>query len=54
MKGILTVLLFTSMYSFAQGDTLKAKKAKRMINKEVIVKPLLRGRELLKRMVNAY
>jgi len=48
MKRIITVLfLLTALNSFAQGDTIKAKKAKSMINKDVIVKAMVAGSKLI-------
>lgn len=48
MKRFLTVLfLLTAINSFAQGDTLKAKKARSMINKEVTVKAVVAGSRLI-------
>lgn len=48
MKGFITVLfLLAATHSFAQADTIKAKKARSMINKEVIVKALVAGSKLI-------
>lgn len=50
MKGFITaLLLFTAMNTFAQGDTIKAKKAGSMINKAVIVKALVAGSRLIEK-----
>lgn len=44
MKRFITVvLLFAAKNSFAQSDTIKARKAKSMINKEVVVKTEIAG-----------
>lgn len=48
MKRIITVLfLLAAINAYAQGDTLKAKKAKSMINKDVIVKALVAGSRII-------
>lgn len=50
MKGFITVLLlFTAINSFAQADTIKTRKAKSMINKEVIVKAMVAGSRLIEK-----
>lgn len=50
MKRIFTVLfLLTAMNAVAQTDTIKAKKAKSMINKEVIVKAMVAGSKLIEK-----
>ncbi|MEP7238008.1 MAG: hypothetical protein ABI685_09090 [Ferruginibacter sp.] len=48
MKRLITLLfLLAAMNAFAQGDTITAKKAKSMINKEVIIKALVAGSKLI-------
>lgn len=50
MKSIFTFLiLITAIGSFAQGDTLKARKAKSMVNREVIVKAIVAGSRLIEK-----
>jgi len=50
MKKIFTVLfLLFTINAAAQGDTIKAKKAKSMINKEVIVKAVVAGTKLFEK-----
>lgn len=50
MKRIFTVLfLLTAINVVAQSDTIKAKKAKSMINKEVIVKAMVAGSKLVEK-----
>jgi len=50
MKGFITViLLFATINSFAQGDTLKARKARSMTNKAVIVKAVVAGSKLIEK-----
>lgn len=50
MKGFITVLLlFTAINSFAQSDTIKARKARKMINKEVIVKAIVAGSKIIEK-----
>ncbi len=50
MKGFITVLLmFTAINSFAQGDTITARKARSMTNKAVIVKALVAGSRLIEK-----
>ncbi len=50
MKGFITaLLLFTAINSFAQGDTTKARNARSMINKAVIVKALVAGSRLIEK-----
>jgi DNA/RNA endonuclease YhcR with UshA esterase domain len=41
--------MFTAINSYAQGDTLKARKAARMVNKEVIVKALVAGSKIIEK-----
>lgn len=46
----MTVLfLLTAMNAVAQGDTIKARKAKSMINKDVIVKALVAGSRIIEK-----
>lgn len=48
MKRFITVLfLLAATNSFAQADTIKARKAKSKINKEVIVKATVAGTKLI-------
>ena len=48
MKGFFCILfLLMTAYSFAQSDTISAKKAKSKINKEVIVKALVAGTKII-------
>jgi len=48
MKGFITaLLLFTAINSFARGDTTKARHARSMINKAVIVKAVVAGSRLI-------
>lgn len=48
MKRIFTILfLLSAINAAAQGDTIKAKKAKSMINKAVIVKAMVAGSRLI-------
>lgn len=50
MKSMITwLLLMMAMHSYAQGDTLKARKAAKMINKEVIVKALVAGSKIIEK-----
>ncbi|MBK7308762.1 MAG: OB-fold nucleic acid binding domain-containing protein [Chitinophagaceae bacterium] len=50
MKGLITaLLLFAAINSFAQADTIKAKNAKKMINKVVIVKAVVAGSKLIEK-----
>lgn len=46
-RSITALLLFTAINSFAQGDTIKARKARSMINKAVIVKAMVAGSRLI-------
>ncbi len=48
MKRIFSLLfLLLAMNAVAQSDTIRAKKAKSMINKEVIVKALVAGSKII-------
>lgn len=50
MKRFLTILfLLATGHVFAQADTIRAKKAKTMINKEVIVKATVAGSRLIEK-----
>ena len=46
-KNISILFLLTSGYTFAQSDTISARKAKSKINKEVIVKALVAGTKIV-------
>lgn len=48
MKRIITVLfLLAAINSFAQSDTITARKAKSMINKNVIIKAMVAGSKII-------
>ena len=50
MKKIITILfLLTTVNTFAQSDTLTAKKAKSKINKDVIVKAFVAGTKIVEK-----
>jgi len=51
---ITALFLMAAINSFAQGDTITARKAKSMINKEVIKKIWLPVQDLLIKMAKEY